>query len=94
MVRIIDNRCTGKTSRLMLLAKEHNALFVCARPNHMQEKAEAYGIQGIHFVSYEDFLRLNYDTDEQTVVVDELDELLKRMVHPLSLLGYSISIED
>jgi hypothetical protein len=35
MIRIIDGRGTGKTSRLMLLAKEHNALFVCDNPDAM-----------------------------------------------------------
>ena len=32
MYRIIENRGTGKTSRLMLLAKENNAIFVCSNP--------------------------------------------------------------
>jgi hypothetical protein len=32
MYRIIDGRGTGKTSRLMLLAKENNGVIVCANP--------------------------------------------------------------
>ena len=56
MYRIIDDRGTGKTSRLMLLAKENNAVFVCANPNSMEYKAKAYGISGITFVSYGDFI--------------------------------------
>jgi hypothetical protein len=35
MYRFIDQRSTGKTSRLMLIAKENNALFVCAHPEAM-----------------------------------------------------------
>jgi len=40
MIRIIDERSTGKTSHLMLLAKEHNALFVCSNPSAMRYKAK------------------------------------------------------
>jgi len=47
MIRIIDGRGTGKTNRLMLFAKEHNAIFVCANPEAMRVKAEAYGITGL-----------------------------------------------
>ena len=35
MYRIIDNRGTGKTSRLLLLAKENNGIIVCKRPDIM-----------------------------------------------------------
>ena len=50
MYRIIDDRGTGKTSRLMLIAKENNAVFVCANVNAMEYKAKAYGIEGIKFI--------------------------------------------
>jgi len=40
MIRIIDGRGTGKTSKLMLLAKENNAVFVCSNPRAMKYKAE------------------------------------------------------
>ena len=39
MIRIIDERGSGKTSRLMLLAKENNATFVCSNPSAMKVKA-------------------------------------------------------
>jgi hypothetical protein len=39
MYRIIDGRGTGKTSRLLLLAKEHDGIVVCAYPEWMREKA-------------------------------------------------------
>ena len=34
MYRIIDKRGTGKTSRLMLLAKEENAIIACSPRCH------------------------------------------------------------
>ena len=94
MIRIIDGRGTGKTSRLMLLAKENNALFVCANPNAMKAKAMAYGITGIRFVSFEDFLRLNYDEKETKVVIDEVEGLVNEVITPLNLVGYTLSNND
>ncbi len=55
MIRIIDDRSTGKTSQLMLLAKEYDATFVCSNPKAMEYKAQKYGIEGIEFKSYEKF---------------------------------------
>lgn len=57
MYRIIDGRGSGKTSRLMLLAKEHNGIVVCANPNSMREKAHRYGFTEIEFMSYADFIK-------------------------------------
>lgn len=90
MIRIIDDRCSGKTSRLMLLAKEHNAIFVCANPNAMRYKAEQYGLSGIEFVSYNDFVRNVYDGN---YVVDELEGFLKAIMGNNILIGYTISKE-
>ena len=50
MIRIIDERGTGKTSQLMLWAKEYDATFICANPKAMKYKAKIYGIEGIEFM--------------------------------------------
>lgn len=92
MFRIIDSRGTGKTGRLLLLAKEHNALFVCANPDAMRVKANAYGIDGIQFVSYYDYILKKYDTDKENIVIDELEVLLKHMLSG-HLIGYTLSEE-
>ena len=42
MYQIIGNNGSGKTKKLMLLAQEHNGVFVCANPHAMKEKAKAY----------------------------------------------------
>jgi len=52
MYQIIDKRGSGKTSRLMLLAKENNGILVCGNPYAMREKAHAYGLTGFDIVSY------------------------------------------
>ena len=64
MYRIIDSRGSGKTSRLMLLAKETGAIIACSNPSAMRQKAYAYGITGIEFISYKDLFTDNYDDEK------------------------------
>lgn len=89
MIRIIDGRGTGKTSQLMLLAKEHDADFVCSNPRAMEQKAKAYGINGINFISYSQFIDIG---SEKEVVIDELENLLTQGICK-NILGYTISNE-
>ena len=90
MIRIIDDRSTGKTSQLMLWAKEYDATFVCSNPKAMEYKAQKYGIDGIEFISYEKFSTvLNH---EKNYVIDELENFIKSAFGN-SLIGYSISKE-
>lgn len=88
MIRIIDERGTGKTSQLMLLAKEHNADFICSNPKAMEVKAKSYGIDGINFISYDKFSTV-FDHQKE-YVIDEL-ELFNKSTFGNKLIGYSIS---
>ena len=97
MYRIIDKKCSGKTSRLLLLAKESNGIVVCQNPDKMREKAHSYGLTGIRFVSYKDFdkdVSESY-TDGQgydgPTFIDELEEYLKYL--QFNIQGYTISEE-
>lgn len=91
MYRIIDNRSTGKTSRLLLLAKENNGIIVCFDPNRMRQKALGYGITGIDFLSYEEYAYTdNYDRNKP-IYIDDLDLFLKKFDY--SINGYTISKE-
>ena len=99
MYRIIDDRGTGKTGRLMLIAKETGASFVCANPRAMEQKAHAYGIDGINFVSFYDFVNPNNwrgkDTKEKTpVVIDEVESLIRDLNPTTSVIGYSVSKDE
>ena len=91
MIRVIDGRGTGKTSRLMLLAKEKNAIIACSNPNAMRIKSEGYGIVGINFISYYDYVNGNYPKGSM-VFIDELDCFVRSLGHNLS--GYTLSYED
>jgi hypothetical protein len=89
MYRIIDDRATGKTSRLMLLAKENDGIIVCKEPIIMREKAYRYGITGIEFMSYRDFIHKH---PTQPVYIDEIDLFLRSLNDYID--GYTISNED
>ena len=75
----------------MLLAKEHNAKFVCANPKAMRVKAEAYGLTNINFISYRDFVTTY---DEDNYVIDELELFAKSIIGNSKLIGYSLSLEN
>ena len=91
MYKIVDDRGTGKSSRLMLLAKEHNGVFVCANPHAMAAKARAYGLTGFDIISYYDYVSNNYDY-EKKCFIDELDVFISSQ-HG-NLAGYTLTIND
>ncbi|NLE03628.1 MAG: hypothetical protein GX638_02350 [Crenarchaeota archaeon] len=74
MERIIGYCGTGKTKKLMTVAKDTDAFFVCKNPTAMIQKAYAYNLRGIKFISYNDFL--SSPKDYNKVVVDDLDALV------------------
>lgn len=96
MIRIIDNRSSGKTGRLMLLAKDTEGSIVCANPRALEEKARAYGIVGINFISYYDFLH-SIGTDIGKYYIDELESFLKYVQNSFAgegeFSGYTLSVE-
>ena len=91
MYRIIDSRGSGKTSRLMLLAKETGAAIACMNPSAMRLKAAySYGITGIEFISYSQLFNGEYEGD---VLIDELEVFVQNYID-CSLRGYSLTNED
>lgn len=91
MFRIIDSRSSGKTSRLMLLAKETNSAIACSNPSAMRQKAYSYGITGIDFISYSDLFTGGWT--EENVLIDELEEFVKQYIDA-KITGYSLTNED
>ena len=90
MYRIIDSRGTGKTSRLMLLAKETNSAIACMNPSAMRQKAYAYGITGIDFISYSELFNGEY---KGNVMIDELEIFIQNYID-CKLTGYTLTNED
>lgn len=92
MNRIIDTTSSGKTKKLMLIAHEHpNSIFVCSNPSAMREKAYAYGIVGINFMSYNDFLNIP-ELINSECFIDEIEEFIKYQYN--NLKGYTLSLEE
>ena len=91
MIRVIDERGSGKTSKLMQIAKDNNAMFVCSNPLAMEVKARAYGIPDVKFISYHDFVT-SYEPGN--VVIDEAEEFVKSIMGDNQLIGYSLTIGD
>lgn len=92
MFRIIDTRGSGKTGRLMLLAKEKNGILACANPYAMTSKAHAYGLTGFDIISYQQLISGDYNPDKKDVFIDEIDVFLRSL--NLSITGYSLTNED
>ena len=92
MYRIIDSRSSGKTSRLMLLAKESGSVIACMNPSAMRQKAHAYGITGIDFIPYSDLFNGTVDP-EDTVMIDEIEILVRDYIDG-RLTGYTLSEDD
>lgn len=97
MYRIIDDRSSGKTGRLMLLAKEQGASIVCSNPRAMEQKARAYGIIGIDFIGYADFLNHRNGATIDNYFIDELETFIAYVQANANIKGnfngYTISKE-
>ena len=97
MYRIIDDRASGKTGRLMLLAKESDGTIVCSNPRAMQQKARAYGITGINFMGYGDFLTRSSGSSIGNYYIDELEGFIQYTQRCFGVagnfMGYTISQE-
>lgn len=92
MYNIIDGRSTGKTGRLMLLAKEHNGIIVCSRPDDMLRKSLGYGIVGITFISYDDYLKDTKSYEDTPIFIDEVEIFLHHINK--NIKGYTLSNKD
>jgi hypothetical protein len=91
--RIVEERGTGKTKKLMIAAKENNGILVCSNPSAMHSKALAYGLTGFDIISYKDYFESNYDFNKKTYI-DELEIFVKCLIGDDNFSGYTLSIGD
>lgn len=96
MYKIIDGRGTGKTTRLITLAKETNATIVAANPDYVHYKAERLGIFGVEVISYEQFISLRDQKPENQFMIDEISVFANYITRKTGgkLLGYTYSNND
>lgn len=90
MFRIIEERGTGKTRRLIEEAYKNNGVVLCSNPERMREKALAYGIPFADFARYDNLVYYSTVTDKRPIYIDELEMFLSRY----GVAGYNMSIED
>ena len=80
MIKIIGNSSTGKTGRLLLLAKENDAIIVCKDVEHMRQRAHKYGLNGIEFISYDDYITYSkVRIYKKPIYIDNLSEFLRAL---------------
>ena len=96
MYKIIDGKSTGKTKKLMELAKSNNGVIACLNPIAMEEKAKNYGIFGINFITYYDLIKTPEKYREyDAIFIDELENFSQHVVSAAGVIkGYTLSIED
>ena len=72
---IIGEGSSGKTRKMLEEAKKNGAVVVCKYPLHMQSKSNAYGICGLKFVSYDEFIGNVFYGEK--VAIDEIGDFIK-----------------
>lgn len=90
MYRIVGNRSTGKTNSMLLLAKETGATIVCRDPRRLIERAHAYGITGLKFMSYEDLVMEPSILGDTDALIDDLEDLAQFLTNHRTI-GYTLS---
>ena len=75
---IVRENSSGKTRELLEFAKENNLIVICRDAVAMERKAQAYGIYGLNFFSYEEVISLYSEELEfnNSFVVDEVENFL------------------
>lgn len=71
---IIGESNTKKTYRMLTEAQKSGAIVVCRHPLHMQNKANAYGLYGIKFMSYDEFN--DGGVFDEKVAIDEIGDFI------------------
>lgn len=92
---IVGGRSTGKTRKLLEQAKAANALVICKNPYAMARKAEAYGIFGLKFYSYNEMITLFHEDilPEDDFVVDEVAEFMSQFFST-NCVGFTQTEDD
>ena len=92
---VVGGRSSGKTRKIMELAKEKNAIIICKNPIAMERKAAAYGIFGLKFIGYDETLNCVREdmTPVDDFVVDEAKEFMEFMLAS-NCVGFTQTEDD
>ena len=87
---IIGNDDCGKTRKMLEEAEKSGTTVVCKHPIHMQSKANAYGLYGIEFMSYDEFN--DGSVDAEKVAIDEIGDFIK-YIFGAELDSFTMTVE-
>ena len=88
---IIGENSSGKTRKMLEEAKKSGATVICKHPLHMQSKANSYGIYGLNFISYEEFLRSEYHGKK--IAIDEIGDFMTSCFG-VELNSFTMTVDD
>lgn len=96
MYRIIDRNNTGKTRKLLEECSRKNGVFVCANPSRVLEKCNAYGIEPVEAISYDEWYKVARIEDKliensKDVYIDEIGKFVREFIPYLK--GYTLTTD-
>lgn len=91
MIKLIGERGSGKTEKLIDIAVENNGTIVCKKPQHIVEMGYSMGLTNLKVVSYDSYLA-NKESVEGPVYVDDMDSLLETLDSRIA--GFTAARED
>ena len=94
MIRIVDEKCSGKTKKLIEAAQATRGTIASKSAYSTRVKGVAYGFYGIEYIDYYDLIqRIKNGEDISNVYIDELEEFVNCLLEN-NLAGYTMSKED
>mgnify|MGYP007038182038 CR=1 FL=1 len=97
MKAIARSRGTGKTKELLLAAQQEGGMVLTGNKRGLQEKARAYGIEGVTIVDWDDIIYRDEELNSKPIFVHNLDDIMESYFWDdfgLKLRGYSLTLED
>jgi len=88
MEKIIAERGTGKTAKLINLAVENNGIIVCSNPAHVINKGYDMGVTNLNVLSYVQY-SIEKSSISQPVYIDDIDAFFAEF--DSNIAGYSVS---
>lgn len=90
MIRLINSRCTGKTTELLRQANKNNGIVACPslEVEGVASLAKYLGYDKVTIIPYRNIHKQNPD---QPIYIDELEMFIKYINK--SIVGYSLSLE-
>ena len=96
MFILIDVRGSGKTKKLLELAREKNAIILTQDKRALKVKAKSYGYDDINVLDYEDLENDEYDLMKPILIhnVDKVLDYLFDRYYGLKPIGFSATKEE